>query len=183
MFEFPFIALSIQDQKLTQVLIEAELAHEAKGKRFIPKNDQRFNNKIQTLTEGIRGELAVSRYLKISFSRELSKVDHFSGDLQFGIEVKATGKDNGNLYCSKKTHADYYARDKNTPIVLARVSNWPWVELPGWLTASEVVRFPFNRTDPRHNEGYLVHVSHLRPIEQLVDMVRHSQVKNLQAEV
>lgn len=153
--------------------IVSKLREDETGKRKIPKNDKRFLNPEQAVTDGLRGEIAVARYLKLKWFGELSSDDNIRGDLEFGIEVKATSNPRGNLYCSQKTYNDYMRRSPNTPIVLARVDAWPWTELPGWIFAKDLILFPFNRSNARHNSGYLVPVKSLSPLNELEDLIKY----------
>ena len=180
MFDFPFIAVSEQDQRLTDSVIEKVLAHERAGKRRIPKNDQRFLPVEIAETDGMRGECASARYLGLRWKlAEVGWSEWSAGDLGYGIEVKSTSKPNGNLYCSSKTHADYMRRNMNTIVMLARVDAWPWVEFPGWILAKDLPRYPFTPTNARHNSGFLVPVEKLQPIDSLAqwcfDRLKHEQ--------
>jgi hypothetical protein len=165
---YPEVVLDSGDDFFIDLLVERDRAIRDSGRRFFSPNDQPFLDNDRALLVGSRGEVAVAKYLGVSVNYDKAKV--MDGDLDLGIEVKSTDIANGGLFVSKNTLDAYLERNEKTPICLARV------EIPGWILARSAVDYPFMRTDPRHNAGYLVPASKLRPIDELkkrVEIVLH----------
>lgn len=125
------------------------------------------------VSEGIKGELAVARYLKLDWGLEHDLRDNRGSDLEFGIEVKATSYPSGNLYCSDNTLGHYIRRSSKIPVVCARVGFWPIVEFPGWIFSGEIAKFPFQANEHKHNRGYLVPSDKLKPMNELEDLIAY----------
>lgn len=175
MFDFPWICLARDDRERIEPVIKRKLKFIRDGRR--QKREKQFQSDEQAITNGLRGEIAVSRYLRIDwYGDDESLVT--AGDLEFGVEVKATDKANGNLYVSDNTLREYLKRSSHTPIVLARVDAWPFTELVGWIFAKEVSRYPFQQTHAMHNKGYLVPVEKLQPMIELQNLIAYWQVYN-----
>lgn len=171
MFDCPWILISGSDHHLVDERVSREIRNEKAGKRRIPKNDRRFLPQGEALLAGARGEIAASRYFYLEWSSNLPNPDHMNGDLELGIEVKATDWPDGNLHVSQKTLNDYLVRSRHVPIVLARTGMWPYVEFPGWIFAGEVSKFPFKKTNHFQNDAFQVPVSELRPIYELEALI------------
>lgn len=162
-----WIVISKQDQMMIDDFANMQIERLRSGKRRASKHDPTFLQSKDSILIGYRGEWAVSRWLEIQMDFTTDARVAMGGDLDFGIEVKTTDNPNGNLFCSAKTYADYIKRNLKTPVVLAKTCSWPWVELPGWIFANELPKFPFKRIDIRHNPGFLVPINRLRPMSEL----------------
>jgi hypothetical protein len=168
-----WILVSEIDRRLVSRRIQ-QILHDARsGKWKVPKNDKRFLSPGEAIQSGQRGEIALSRYCDLKWANEYGLGNNMNGDLEFGIEVKATNYSDGNLFCSQKTLNDYLHRSGNTPIVLARTGLWPVVEFCGFIYAKEINKFPFYRTNQRHNIGYLVPQDKLRAMCEFKRLVAH----------
>jgi hypothetical protein len=181
LFTYPWIGLSGQDQVLCDAVFNDNLDLERKGKRKRPENDKGFLKSEISLLCGTRGEIAVSRYFNLRWhigelkesGKKLTNQDFYGSDLEFGVEAKATDYPNGGLFVSGKTHADYMQASPNTPVVLALVDAWPFVEIPGFMFAKEIPNYPFNKTKAGHNSGFLVPVNKLRKVEEFIKLLDH----------
>lgn len=181
MFTHSWIGLSGKDQVLCDAVFNDNLELDRKGKRKRPDNDKGFLKSEVALLLWTRGEIAVSRYFNLNWKtgdlkasgKKLINEDFYGADLEFGVEVKATDNPRYGLFVSEKTHEDYMRASPNTPVVMALVDAWPFVEIPGWMFAKEVPAFPFNKTNPRHNSGFCVPVNKLRPVEQFNKLLDH----------
>lgn len=182
MFDFPWICLAQDDRDFIDSFALNQIQRLRAGKRRAAKDDQTFLSSDVSILAGYRAEMATARYLGIDFDQTISAVNSSKGDLEFGIEVKATEKPKGNLFCSEKTLRDYLKRSIHTPIVLARVDAWPFVELVGWIFAKDVSRYPFQQTHARHNKGYLVPIEKLQPMIELQNLIAYWQVYNYNLE-
>lgn len=132
----------------------------------------------RSILSGYRAEMATSRYLRID------KLDHVSafngrgnlnwdkGDLEYGIEVKATENPNGNLFCGEKPLREYIQRSSNTPVVGVQIAFWPIVIFQGWIRAYDIQKYPFKGNNVRHTAGYLVPTDKLRRMSELKELIK-----------
>lgn len=173
MFDFDWILVSGQDKLMVEEFSAFQYQRLEQKKRFASKDDPTFLPSKESILTGYKGEWAASRWLEIEMDFTTDAKQAMFGDLDFGIEVKATTNPSGNLWCSLKTLNDYIRRSPNTPVICAKVAYWPWVELPGWLYAKEIKKFPFTKTHERHNNGFLVPLKNLRPMSDLKKLCEH----------
>lgn len=168
-----WILLSLQDQEFIDAKIDAILRDNAENKKkFTAKQNRQIIETPKAIRCGYRAEYALSRYLNLKWSNEQIGNYH-KPDLEYGIEVKATDKPAGNLWCSQ-THLDgYLRRDPNTPLVCVVMAMWPWVEFHGFLYAREVQRYPYQAPGFRGNAGYLAPRDKLRPMEKFKELVEY----------
>lgn len=166
-----YIWLSGQDQELAKKKIEFKLEDQRLNPGKYSWKEKSVLKTRDRITDGIRAEIAVARYLRMDWNLEHELDDIRGSDLEFGIEVKGTSIPEGNLYCSDNTLGHYIKRSRSIPVVLARVGFWPMVEFPGWIMSGEISKYPFQNQLAKHNRGYLVPVNKLKSMVELEDLM------------
>jgi hypothetical protein len=168
-----WIVLSGQDQAFIDEFASRHIANKYNGIRKDARNDRTYLKPKDSIRAGYRAEYAVARYFGLKFNDTFDVNDALAGDLEYGIEVKTTDNPVGGLYCSKTKCDLYMKRSPNTPVIGCRTAHWPWVEILGFMYARELGAFPFNKTNPRQNSGWLVPPHRLRGVPELKKLIDH----------
>jgi len=165
-----WIVLASDDISRANKVIDEKLQYIKAGRRR--KRDPSSLHDEKAIRLGMQGEIAASLYFDLKWL-----VDDLNqsmvGDLEFGVEVKATDWPTGGLMCGEQARVDYVRKSQNTPVLCVRIDAWPWVEFPGWVYAKDLVKFPFTPKQSFHQKGFFVPPNRLQPISEFIKLIEY----------